>query len=417
MINSTAVFQKIQSLTPTKKFLVAYSGGLDSHVLLHLMTQTIKSGCKVRAAHIHHGIQKEADDWLIHCQDTCAQLDIPLDVFQVNLEETKGKSLEEVARKERYKALYLSLLQDELLLTAHHQNDQAETVLLQLFRGTGVNGLAAMPEIRKVSFDSKSIQHARPLLGYSLQSLKEYALKYKLDYIQDPSNRNNVFDRNFLRNKIMPQLKERWPGIDKALSRSATIQAETKLILDDLAGQELNSILSSKDNTIHIPTLLKLSKIKQKLVVRHWIQKSGFLSPSDKKLDHVFHDVIHAREDAQPLVEWSNVQLRRYQGELYIMQALDEHDNKVVIDWNHANDLEIPSLGICIQSKEIQHLIKGDSNLTVQFRQGGEKLFMSEKGISVSLKNILHEAGIPPWLRSRTPLIFVDGELKKVIGI
>ncbi|MEE9325903.1 MAG: tRNA lysidine(34) synthetase TilS [Cocleimonas sp.] len=417
MIHSTEIFEYLHDLIPEKKYLIAYSGGLDSHVLLHLMAKITDDETKVRAAHIHHGLQKEADDWVIHCQNITTQLDIPLEIFHVNLQETKGKSLEEVARKERYKVLYTSLHKDEVLLTAHHQNDQAETLLLQLFRGAGVSGLAAMPKIRKIAFGSKSIQHARPLLDYSLQSLKDYALKYKLNYIEDPSNQDDVFDRNFLRNQIMPQLRERWSGVDKALSRSASIQAETKLILDELAEQELSSILSSKGNIVHIPTLSKLPEIKQKLVVRHWINKNGFLSPSDKKLDHIFHDVINAREDAQPLVEWSNVQLRRYQRKLYIMSPLVEHDNKVVIEWDVENDLEIPSLGINLQSKEVQHLIKETSKVSVRFRQGGESLFVPKKGFSVSLKNVLHEAGIPPWLRSRIPLIFIDDELKKVIGI
>ncbi len=417
MIHSTDICQYLHALTPEKKYLIAYSGGLDSHVLLHLMANVTDDETKVRAAHIHHGLQKEADDWVIHCQSTCTQLDIPLDIFHVDLQETKGKSLEEVARKERYRALYSSLHQDEVLLTAHHQNDQAETLLLQLFRGAGINGLAAMPKTRKVVFDSKSIQHIRPLLDYSLSSLKDYALKNKLDYIEDPSNQDDAFDRNFLRNQIMPQLRARWLGIDKAISRSATIQAETKLILDELAEKELDSMLSSKDNTIHIPALLKLSKTKQKLVVRYWINKSGFLSPSEKKLDHIFHDVINAREDAQPLVEWSNIQLRRYQRYLYIMSPLVEHDDSTVIEWNIDSDLEIPALGISLQSKDIQNLVEKSSKVTVRFRQGGETLFVPEKGISVSLKNLLHEAGIPPWLRSRIPLVFIDSELKKIIGI
>lgn len=419
MINSDSVFQKLQSLTPSKQFLIAYSGGLDSHVLLHLMSHLTDSDIKVRALHINHGLQKEAESWVVHCQNICKNLSIPFHHISIDLQIKKSESVEDAARKGRYKALLESLQENEVLLTAHHQNDQAETFLLQLFRGAGVNGLAAMPEIREVSVGSKLKQHARPLLDLPLQSLKVYAKQYGLDYIQDPSNKSDVFDRNFLRNQIMPQLKSRWPGLDKTISRSASIQAESKLLLDELAEQELKLIVSNKDNTISIAKLLQFSAIKQKLVMRYWITQSGFVSPSDKKLAHIFFDVVKAREDAQPLIEWQDVQIRRYQNRLYIMSALVEHDHTKIIQWDTDKPLQIPELGVTLQPQLItsSKLINKKSLVTVRFRQGGETLMASKKGISISLKNLLHEAGIPPWLRSRIPLIFIDNELTLVVGV
>ena len=215
-LSSQVFFKQFQALTRSKKLLIAYSGGLDSHVLLHLVSQFPQaSHYQVRAMHIHHGLQEEADAWVPHCQSVCADLNIPLQINHLNLELKKGESIEEAARAARYIALKESLKQGEVLLTAHHQNDQAETLLLQLFRGAGVQGLAGMPTIS--SFGSG--QHARPLLNASRQSLEMYAEEHQLSFIEDPSNKDSAFDRNYLRNEVLPQLRERWPSIDKTISR------------------------------------------------------------------------------------------------------------------------------------------------------------------------------------------------------
>lgn len=412
MVNSDEIYQYLQSLTSSSKFLLAFSGGLDSHVLLHLLSQLTDSSIKLRAVHIHHGLQDVADDWVIHCQKVCSNLDIPYQAITLNLQIDNKQSIEEAARNGRYKALYESLQNNEVLLTAHHQNDQAETLLLQLFRGAGVNGLASMPAIRNVNIAGKVCQHVRPLLTQTRQSLEEYARENLLEVIVDPSNVQNSFDRNFLRNQIIPQLRDRWPAIDKTISRAAAIQSETKQILDGLADNELYLLMTDNDNTINIPELIKLSSVKQKLVIRHWIIKSGFRNPSDKKLGHVFSDLLHASKDAQPLIEWQDAQLRRFQDRLYIMSPLAPHDNSIIIEWNKNELLDIPQLGV-----KLQPLPKSHENVTVRFRQGGETMFIPERGVKISLKNLFQEAGIPPWLRSRIPLIYVNEKLIQVIGI
>ena len=302
-------------------------------------------------------------------------------------------------------------------------------MLLQLFRGAGVQGLAAMPEITKFEAQHKNTLHLRPLLGYSRSSLEAYAKKHKLKYIEDPTNKNTVYDRNFLRQDIMPLLRQRWLGLDKTVSRAASIQAETKTLLDEFASQLLPSILTDEDYysldehskftlaPIDIPKLSKHSLSKQRLLIRYWISQQGFLSPSDTKLEHVFDDLIDAAEDKQPVIEWRGVQLRRFQQRLYIMTPLSHHDANEVLHLNIDSPIQIKSLSMTINPNEIVSTgSNNNQNLTVRFRQGGEKIEIPNRG-NISLKNLFQEMQIPPWIRSRLPLIYQADKLIKIFGL
>ncbi len=397
-----------KNLSLKGKVVVAYSGGLDSHVLLHLLLN--KPELSVRAIHVHHGLQAIADSWVNHCQTICEALNIPLEIVFLNLKPNKGESIEAIAREGRYQALKASLQADETLLTAQHQNDQSETLLLQLFRGAGVQGLAAMPKL--CNFGKG--RHVRPLLHVTRQELEAYANQNKLDFIEDPSNQDTAFDRNYLRKKILPQLRERWLGLDKALNRSASIQAETKQLLDEIATEDLKEICDCKKNTLLLEKLQTFSITRQKLILRYWISKSGFKYPSEKKLQHIFNDAINARDDAQPLVEWQDVQIRRYKKQLFIMPTLSEHDPAQSFDWDVTTTLYIDSLNLTL-SPQILH--KKKQAVKVRFRQGGEKIYSLKRNKTISLKNLLYDAEIPPWQRSRIPLIFADNKLIQIIGL
>ena len=279
--------------------------------------------------------------------------------------------------------------------------------MLQLFRGAGVQGLAAMPALSTFGFG----QHVRPLLAETRERLALYAKENQLNYIDDPSNQDTAFDRNFLRNKIIPSLKARWPSINKTISRSAMIQAETKQLLEEVAEKDLNSVCSEQNNTLSLSKLSKLSLLRQKLLIRHWISVSGFSAPSEKKLKHIFNDVINAVEDAQPLVEWRGVQIRRYQSQLYIMRSLIEHDVKQIIEWNTQESITIESLKITLAALNLDE----KEPVTIRFRQGGESIYLPERGGHHSIKHILQEAKIPPWLRSRIPLIYKGEKIIKVL--
>lgn len=408
MIAPKNLFEKLSELTQASKIVVAYSGGLDSHVLLHLVSQV--TGYQVRAVHVNHGLQEEANVWSEHCKNTCDKLKIPLELFTLNLEINKGDSLEEIARRGRYQSLMSSMQMDEVLLTAHHQRDQAETLLLQLLRGSGIAGLASMPNIAPFGVG----EHARPLLDVPLPELEGYANHHHLSYIEDPSNKNIKFDRNFLRQEIFPLLRERRKGIDRTLARVATHQGEAKTILDEVAEQDFLTVQSALDNTVSIKSLLKLSLARQKLVIRFWISQSGFQFPSEKKLDHIFTNIIDARDDAQPLLEWRGVQLRRYKNRLYIMPPLGNHDTKQSLLWDTRKPVEIPSLGLRLERGILS--VEG-AEVYIRFRQGGEEIHVANRKLRMSLKKYMNEVGIPPWLRSRVPLICEGEKVKQVINI
>lgn len=420
---------------PIKRILVAYSGGLDSHVLLHLLASINSDEFELRAIYINHGLQSEAVEWANHCNNICQDLAVPYTCVELNLSIAKGESVEEVARKARYESIHKNLLKDEILVTAHHQNDQAETLLLQLFRGAGVQGLASMPVVGEFRSENRTHFHIRPLLSASRTSLELYAQQHHLKHIEDPSNKDTTFDRNFLRQDIMPLLRERWLGLDKTISRAASIQAETKSLLDELASDLLPDVLSNSVYNYSIKASNKLSLApidilalrehslpKQRLLLRYWITQQGFMSPSDTKLTHVFSNLIEAADDKQPLLKWSGVELRRYQQHLYIMSSLTAHDESQIIFWNTDQPLEIPSLALIIDPTEIDsskgdsYGINDDQDITVRFRQGGEKIEIAERG-NISLKNLLQEHKVPPWMRSRLPLIYQEDKLIKIIGL
>ncbi len=418
ILSPELIAQKLASFTSHKKFLIAYSGGLDSHVLLHLMAGVRDiDNAEIRAIYVNHGLQKEAEAWGQHCLKICKTLSVPCEIIELNLQQLKGESLEALARHARYQALADSLQSDEVLLTAQHQNDQAETLLLQLFRGAGVDGLASMP--RSSQFGKG--QHIRPLLDYSQQDLNDYAEANQLNFIEDPSNQEQRFDRNFLRQNIMPQLEKRWQGISKVLSRAAEHQAEAKHLLDDFAAQELQSLQTTDKTQLVISKLLILPKQRQKLVLRYWIKQQGFLQPSTKKFEHLFKDVIHARVDARPVLSWfsveKNIEIRRYQDKLYIMEALPVHDHTQIIPWDLKQPLSLGEIGVTLFPEGIKDFLPNQTGaVTVRFRQGGETIYSPKPGKQISLKKLFQGSDIPPWWRSRVPLVYQGEQLVHVFG-
>ncbi len=410
-----AIKQRLSVFTDKKKFLIAYSGGLDSHVLLHLMSELSQSaGLTIRAVHVNHGLQKESAAWAAHCRTICDSLSVPYFLVDLKLAEQSGESLEALARDARYQAIEKILKNDEVLLTAQHQDDQAETLLLQLFRGAGVDGLASMP---RCSLLGKSL-HIRPLLDYSRRELQEYAKRHRLDYIEDPSNQEQRFDRNFLRLTILPQLEKRWKGIKRVLSRAAAHQSETKALLDEFAAQDLQAVQGDTKDRILISRLKSFSRQRQALLLRYWIKQQGFRAPSEKKLSHLFEDVINCREDARPLLHWRGAEIRRFQDNLYIMPPLIPHDAQQVINWDLKKSLAFPALHLELDPLKIKQFLPDlDKPVTVRFRQGGEKIYLADRKTNVSLKKLFQEARIPPWRRSRIPLVYHGDDLVCVVDV
>ncbi|PID46531.1 MAG: tRNA lysidine(34) synthetase TilS [Proteobacteria bacterium] len=413
-----AAVEPLFTILEQRSFLVAYSGGLDSHVLLHLMSRV--PDIKLRAIHIDHGLQQASPWWGRHCREICSELDIPFEQASLNLQVPDGQSLEAYAREARYQALAKALNKNEVLLTGHHQNDQVETLLIQLLRGAGGAGLAAMPMMSGFALGS----HMRPLLNFTREQLEDYADHYKLSYVEDGSNADLRFDRNYLRHQIIPQLVEHWPGCVRTLSRAALIQGETQRLLDFYVAQDVEMVVGSVEGTLSVDALIQCEPVRRRALLRYWISASGFQAPSSKKLQHVVSDVLFSAEDAMPCVQWSGAEVRRFHGNVYIMAPLSEHDAKQVLFWDLQADLPIESLGIELKADvlaEWKTKLSTESSLhtglTVRFRQGGEVMHPAGRNKSIPLKQIFQQLAVPPWLRQRIPLLYLGDELIMAYGV
>jgi len=394
----------LQTLPPASRLIVAFSGGLDSHVLLHALAGLRSEGfCELHAIHIHHGLNPQADAWAEHCARVCRDLDVGFEVLAVDARADSGESPEAAARAARYQALASRMREGDGLLTAHHRRDQAETLLLQLLRGAGPAGLAAMPRWQPLG----SGWHGRPLLDVSRETIEGYAREQNLHWIEDDSNLDARFDRNLLRQQIMPLLRGRWQGLDETLARAATHQAESLGLLGDLARQDLEQIRGELPGTLSVHSLTGLRPARIRNVLRFWFMEKGLPLPSRARLQSVLDDVLTASSDTMPRVAWDGGELRRYRDALYAMTPLSPHDPALRIDWDGVTDLAIAHLGLVLtpdwlleQDLEVQ----AGECLVVAFRQGGETLRV--RGQTRELKKLMQEGGVPPWLRDRMPLVF-----------
>lgn len=412
--------QKLLALLPqsssVRRYWVAFSGGLDSHVLLHAMAGLKNDliGTELYAVHVNHSLCTEAKNWALHCQNVCEALQISCQQLVVDARPEKGESPEAAARDARYQSIAQYIEQGDFLLTAHHQDDQAETLLLQLLRGAGTQGLAAMP----AQTDFFHGQLVRPLLSFSRQQLHEYAEHHQLRWIDDPSNAETNFDRNYLRHKVMPLLQSRWPSASKVIARSARHQAESSQLLDVLAEQDFSAAVGSQPNTLSVNFIKQLDVARQRLLLRYWIKQLKLPMPASVHIEHILHDVINAAPDAMPCVHWRGGEVRRYQGDLYAMSPLSIFNRALEIPWNLNRLLNLPENSGYLTAEKVKG--KGlDCSVTeviVRFRQGGESCRPAGSDYSKSLKKLLQEKNILPWLRDRVPLLYVGDQLAVVVG-
>ena len=311
-----------------------------------------------------------------------------------------------------------TLEEGDLLLTAHHQDDQAETLLLQLLRGGGVRGLAAMPALRRLAKGWL----ARPLLGVSRDELRHYAESHGLKWIEDPSNFDTSLERNYLRRELLPQLEQRRSGTAALLARSARHFAESAELLDELAEQDFRSAVSGEEEALMIPALQRLSGARQRNLLRYWIRHSGFLVPDSKNLQRILDELIPAASDTSPLVSWPGVEVRRYRDRVFVMPPLAKVlDDKAVLPWRGEVAMPLPGRMGELRMERVQGRgLKAkflDKGITIGWRQGGEEMEISGRGGHHTLKKLFQETGVPPWERERRPLIFIGGKLAQVAGL
>ncbi len=391
---------------------VAFSGGLDSTVLLHLLAGLAQRQQlpPLRAIHIQHGLQAAAEAWPAHCQRVCAALKVPLLLREVQV--PAGASLEQAARDARYAAFVAMLGTDELLLTAQHRDDQAETLLFRLLRGAGARGLAAMPASRALGAG----QLVRPLLDVSRAELDAYARANGLDWVEDPSNQDERFSRNFLRRQVLPLLTQRWPQAVTSMARSAAHLSEAQALLDELAQADLAALdVPSRFTWLALPSLplaplLALSAARQRNLLRYWLAPLTRLPDSDHWAG--WASLATAAVDAAPIWRLASGELRRADGRLWWLtgawlQALPSIDRPLPVD----SPMQLPANGsVRLLGQAPEGLLR------VRYRQGGEMLHLPGRGHR-DLKRLLNEAGVPGFLRGRLPLLYRGEQLLAVANL
>ncbi len=417
-----SLLQVLQRYPNVQHYWVAFSGGVDSSALLHAMVQlapmlkTAVSPIEIKAIYIDHGLQAESLQWADHCRAVCDEYGIAFVAMKAELLLDQGDSIEEKARESRYLLLASHIEEGDALLTAQHKDDQAETFLLQALRGAGPKGLASMAEIKAFGKG----RHLRPLLGFSKQDLVSYATAEGLSWVEDPSNQQLRFQRNYLRQKVFPLLKENWPGVSDVLSRSAAHCAESASLLQQLASIDMATVVRS-DNTLSRAALNHLSRQRRANLIRYWLTELALRVPDHRRLEQMISQLETSAQDRSPFIVWSGVEIRCYRDKVYAMAPLVLTDETKVFSLqlrgqlNETLRLDDGELRV-YQTEGDGLRIQDDRQIEVRFRQGGERCRPAGQAYSRELKILFQEWAVPHWLRGRIPLIYVEGELAAIAG-
>ncbi|WP_198411369.1 tRNA lysidine(34) synthetase TilS [Marinimicrobium alkaliphilum] len=418
----------LRDTPPGTPLWVALSGGLDSSVLLHALAGRGAAG-RIRAVHVHHGLSDNADAWQAHCEQLCAALGVVLTVRKVSV-QAQGKGLESAARDARYRVFESLLTPGALLLTGHHADDQAETLLLRLLRGSGLRGLAAMHRTRPLGQGLV----VRPLLTLPRSALRSYADTVDLRWVEDESNRDTAFDRNYLRQRVMPVLAERWPDFARRWQRTSAQLAEAQTLLDDLAAIDLQTLEPRPERlgqSLRADGLCALTQHRRTNVLRYWFAKQGLAIPERVHLAALRQQLLEGSTDSEALVEWGDAQAGRHRDRLVVWPRAQRPapwpEGECVAVANQCDQtLVLPSGGEL--ECEFRALVPPDPvpgswlradlpDLHVRGRIGGERCQPSGRAHSQRLKNLLQEHALAPWLRPSLPLIYSGEQLVAVADL
>ena len=401
-------------LKPNQPVLLALSGGLDSSVLLRLLAaakQTIPF--ELHAMHVHHGLSPNADAWADFCMQQCQLLNVPIEVVHVQLDLNAKQGVEAAARQLRYEALFdfkVNEIAPRFVVAAHHQDDQAETLLLQLFRGAGVKGLASMGSI------DESGRLMRPLLDVSRQMLQEYAEQQNIPWCDDESNDNTQYERNFVRHDVMPVLATRYPSVKSVLARTASHLAEANDLLDTLAKIDADKLL--QNNSLSLQGLTALDLPRAKNLLRWWFSKNQLAMPTSEHLNEIIQQLFNAKADANINIQLQHLSLKRYQQRAYL--CAERLAEPFDMTWNGEPYLNLPNGGQ-LHFKQLVGsglaLKHGMTKLRITNRDGGERFKPNVLRPTRTLKHLLQEANIPPWQREHLPLIYWHDTLALVPSV
>lgn len=397
---------------------VAYSGGMDSEVLLYALAQVRRdwSALAVQAVHVQHGLQAQAPSWVDHCRQTCSELGIALQVEYIRERPAAGESIEAWARRVRYQCLaaYANTA-TSAVFCAHHQDDQAETLLLNLLRGTGPAGLGGMPMLRRLGVGWL----ARPLLDCQRSQLAQYAAEHRLNWVEDPSNTNPAMDRNFLRQQVLPLLRQHWPAASPVIARCAGFCASQTAVLSQYLTTDLALLQGSIPGTLSVTRLQQVDLERRAWLVRQWLKTKGLALPSSVKLANALATLLSATLVGSPCQTWTGAELRRYRDDLYALPTLCELPAEIRVTPSSVIDIDglgrycfKPGIGAGFRWPDA-----GGGDLRFRFRLGGERIRLSPKGGQQLLKSLFQQWGVPPWLRVRIPLLYAENTLLAVADL
>ncbi|AOF52540.1 tRNA lysidine(34) synthetase TilS [Rodentibacter caecimuris] len=415
-----SIFEQQLKKNPAQDYLIALSGGLDSTALLALFKKYSENQphFNLRAIHIHHGLSANADSWVKHCQSLCEQFYIPLVIEYVQVDRTKG--IEAGAREARYQAIRRHILPNECLATAHHLNDQTETFFLALKRGSGLQGLSAMQPQSELF----GMSIFRPLLNVTREQLENYAQAENLTWVHDESNDDSRYERNFLRNKILPKLRERWGHFDQTVQRSAQHCFEQQQLIDELL-QDCFLEHCQTPTEFQLHNFLQYSYSKQTALLRMWLAQNQCEMPSKRQIEQLIQDVITAKKEANPQFHLGKKVIRRYQSCLYLTDNFADLSG-ICLEMQDSC-LSLPDkLGKLYLQRTTENLIFSwqqysvelpHTDLPIQIRFGySGKIKRHPKRPKEDIKKIWQELQVPPWQRNRIPLIFYGDELQSAVG-
>jgi tRNA(Ile)-lysidine synthase len=407
----------IAGLPQARRCWVAYSGGLDSAVLLAVLARLRpRLRMELRAVYIDHGLHSASADWASHCARHCDGLGVSCDLRRVRVEPAAGKGREAAARVARYAALAELVGPGDLVLTAHHRDDQAETLLLALLRGSGVQGLAAMPRVAPLGAGLL----VRPLLDWSRAELHGFAQALSLDWVEDPSNLDLSLDRNFLRVRVLPLLAERWPAAGRTLARSADHCAEAAELVGRYARDALAGVRGTRPGALSVAGLLALDPALCRGVLRQWFGDCGVPAPDTRHLGRIRAEVLIARPDASPLVAWGGCEVRRHRDDLFALAPSPARTGDAALPWT-SPILDLPTGLGRLRLRDgtgctLAPAALGSGPLAVRFAVSGLVCRPAGRLHHRHLKHLFQEGDVPAWVRGHIPLVFAEGCLVAIGG-
>jgi len=412
-----ALAQYFNAQSALSQVCVAFSAGMDSQVLLHAAADLLqdRDDVSLRAIHINHGLHADCEHWVRHAEFICDGLGVPLITRRVVVDE-KFDGPEAGARLARYGEFAHIIEPGEHLLLAQHADDQAETFLLQALRGSGPDGLSSIP--RKRTFEGGYM--ARPLLGCTQASLADYAQSAGLSWIDDPSNADTRYDRNYIRQEVLPLLRARWPATTQTLSRSAMRSAAACQTLNELAQEDLNAVRVSNSAELLVSELKTLPTERCYNAVRLWVRQAGMRMPRLQDLRQLVSDLLYARDDSVAIVNVRDYEFRRHRDHLFLVLG-EPPSEPYSIEWSAPfDDLLINETGQLLSKSACENQgiqLPAAGTITVKSRIGGELIKLGEPAFHKAVKKVLQEAAIPPWQRDSIPLLYVEGRLVAVWNV